>query len=35
MRIILRKIAYGEKENFGDIFSLLYPEIVNQILKDV
>jgi len=35
MRIILRKIAYSEKENFGDIFSLLYPEIVNQILKDV
>jgi len=28
----LRKIASGEKENFGDISTLLNPEIVKQIL---
>ncbi len=32
MRRILRKIASGEKENFGDISTLLNPEIVKQIL---
>ena len=32
MRRILRKIASGEKENFGDISTLLNPEIVDQIL---
>jgi len=34
MRRILRKIASGEKENFGDISTLLNPEIVDQILLD-
>jgi acetyl-CoA synthetase len=33
MRRILRKIASGEKERFGDISTLLNPEIVDQILK--
>ena len=33
MRRILRKIASGEKEKFGDISTLLNPEIVDQILK--
>ena len=33
MRRILRKIACGEKDNFGDISTLLNPEIVDQILK--
>ena len=33
MRRILRKIAAGEKENFGDISTLLNPEIVKQILN--
>ena len=28
MRRILRKIASGEKENFGDISTLLNPEVV-------
>ena len=32
MRRILRKIASGEKENFGDISTLLNPEIVKKIL---
>ena len=32
MRRILRKIACGEKNNFGDISTLLNPEIVKQIL---
>ena len=32
MRRILRKIACGEKDNFGDISTLLNPEIVKQIL---
>ena len=35
MRRILRKIASGEKENFGDISTLLNPEVVNKILKDM
>ena len=35
MRRILRKIACGEKKDFGDISTLLNPEIVNQILKDL
>jgi len=34
MRRILRKIASGEKENFGDISTLLNPEIVKQILSN-
>ena len=34
MRRILRKIASGEKENFGDISTLLNPEVVEQILKN-
>jgi acetyl-CoA synthetase len=29
---ILKKIASGEKENFGDISTLLNPEIVKKIL---
>jgi len=33
MRRILRKIASGEKENFGDISTLLNPEIVQEILE--
>ena len=33
MRRILRKIACEEKDNFGDISTLLNPEIVDQILK--
>ena len=33
MRRILRKIAYGEKENFGDISTLLNPEIVEEIVN--
>ncbi len=33
MRRILRKIAEGEKENFGDISTLLEPSIVAEILK--
>ena len=34
MRRILRKIASGEKEIFGDISTLLNPEVVDQILKN-
>ena len=33
MRRILRKIASGEKENFGDISTLLNPEVLKQILN--
>jgi len=33
MRRILRKIACGEKNNFGDISTLLNPEIVELIVK--
>ncbi len=33
MRRILRKIAEGEKENFGDISTLIEPSIVAEILK--
>ena len=33
MRRILRKIAGGEKNNFGDISTLLNPEIVEKIVK--
>ena len=33
MRRILRKIACGEKSEFGDISTLLNPEIVDEILK--
>jgi len=35
MRRILRKIACGEKDNFGDISTLLNPEIVELIVKGV
>lgn len=31
MRRILRKIAEGEFDNFGDITTLLNPEIVEEI----
>jgi len=34
MRRILRKIAAGEKDNFGDISTLLNPEIVEEILAN-
>jgi acetyl-CoA synthetase len=34
MRRILRKIAEGEKENFGDISTLLDPTIVSDIVKN-
>tara|TARA_Y200000002_G_scaffold179855_1_gene148420 strand:- start:320 stop:2218 length:1899 start_codon:yes stop_codon:yes gene_type:complete len=33
MRRILRKIASGEKENFGDISTLLNPEVVKDIVN--
>ena len=33
MRRILRKIACGEKDNFGDISTLLNPEIVDEIVN--
>ena len=33
MRRILRKIASGEKENFGDISTLLNPEVVENIVN--
>lgn len=33
MRRILRKIAEGERSNFGDISTLLDPEVVEQIVK--
>ena len=35
MRRILRKIASNEFENFGDISTLLNPEIVDIIVKKV
>lgn len=34
MRRILRKIAEGERSNFGDTSTLLDPNVVEQILKD-
>ena len=34
MRRILRKIAAGETDNFGDISTLLNPEIVKQIVNE-
>ncbi|WP_445458152.1 acetate--CoA ligase [Flavobacterium sp. HNIBRBA15423] len=34
MRRILRKIAEGEESNFGDISTLLNPEIVEEIKKE-
>ena len=34
MRRILRKIACGEKKEFGDISTLLNPEIVELIVCD-
>ena len=33
MRRILRKIASGEKNNFGDISTLLNPDVVDEIVK--
>jgi acetyl-CoA synthetase len=33
MRRILRKIAEGETEKFGDITTLLDPAVVNDIAK--
>ena len=33
MRRILRKIACGEKDNFGDISTLLNPDIVDEIVQ--
>jgi len=35
MRRILRKIAEGEKSNFGDTSTLLDPSLVDDILKNV
>jgi len=35
MRRILRKIANGENDNFGDISTLLDPEVVEKIIEDV
>ena len=35
MRRILRKIACGEKSNFGDISTLLNPEIVKKIVGKI
>jgi acetyl-CoA synthetase len=34
MRRILRKIANGEKDNFGDTSTLLDPEVVSKIIED-
>tara|TARA_A100001015_G_scaffold109828_1_gene121889 strand:+ start:73 stop:183 length:111 start_codon:yes stop_codon:yes gene_type:complete len=34
MRRILRKIASGENKKFGDISTLLNPEVVEKILKN-
>ena len=34
MRRILRKIAAGETDNFGDISTLLNPEVVKQIVNE-
>ena len=33
MRRILRKISSGEKDNFGDISTLLNPDVVNEIVQ--
>jgi acetyl-CoA synthetase len=35
MRRILRKIANGETDNFGDISTLLDPDVVAKIIEDV
>ena len=35
MRRILRKIAFNELNNFGDISTLLNPEIVNDIIENL
>ncbi len=35
MRRILRKIANGEHDNFGDISTLLDPDVVEKIIEDV
>ncbi|MCG8309960.1 MAG: acetate--CoA ligase [Cytophagales bacterium] len=34
MRRILRKIANGERDNFGDTSTLLDPEVVDKIIED-
>ena len=34
MRRILRKIAEGDVDNFGDISTLLNPEIVEEIKNE-
>lgn len=34
MRRILRKIAEGEKSNFGDTSTLLDPSLLDQIIKN-
>lgn len=35
MRRILRKIATGERDNFGDTSTLLDPDVVEKIMEDV
>ena len=35
MRRILRKIACGEKSDFGDISTLLNPDIVREIVESI
>ena len=35
MRRILRKIAGGETKNLGDTSTLLNPEVVEEIIKEV
>jgi len=35
MRRILRKIASGETKELGDISTLLNPEIVQEVIKNV
>ena len=35
MRRILRKIASGENDNFGDTSTLLDPDVVDKIIADV
>ncbi len=35
MRRILRKIAHGQVDQLGDTSTLLNPEVVDQIIKQV
>mgnify|MGYP000250332300 CR=1 FL=1 len=35
MRRILRKIACGESDQLGDISTLLNPEVVEEVIKNV